>query len=46
MIWGRRYGYNSIPAGAFIKGIIKAVAGVVLVIVGALTGNVQLMIRK
>lgn len=34
-----------VPAGAFIKGIIKAVAGVVLVIVGALTGNVQLMIQ-
>jgi predicted phage tail protein len=34
-----------VPAGAFIKGIIKAVAGVVLVIVGAITGNVQLMIQ-
>lgn len=37
-----------VPAGSFgsfFKGIVKAIAGVVLVIVGALTGNVQLMIQ-
>ena len=34
-----------VPAGAIFKGILKAITGVVLVIVGALTGNVQLMIQ-